>query len=334
MMPRLICACLLLPMLGIFNLLAFAECPAEWEWAREHNTAEECDFIKEIKQAFIERDKEKLLSFFPDNNSTYFGREDELKRGPRKRYLERNSFTDVFPEDYRQLVIDSKPEWVHECPLCFAHIHVSQRESNFIISAIDGGYVPEKFSTDDLPVGWVVEGHLLSPGCFSRPWISGDNYQELGVYGHREQNIGELLGTIPMTIPWPWEFQKDHPPTLSLVADIETCNENHPEPKYSDRTLMYYFKDTFHGYDAYEVIDVISTEACKSLAPNLNAKCLESVVIHCWEATGGSMGDLHHYTIYGLFEMPDGKKIVAPLRHDLENSIRNIVEDLKAEFGE
>ena len=330
-MSRLICACLLLPMLGIFYPLAFAECPEEWKYACDYLSEENCNFIKEIKQAFIERDKEKLLSCFPNSNSTFFGRWDELSRGPRRRYLERNSFTDVFPDDYRKHIIEEIPHWDSECGVCFAGICLHKNT----ICAIHYWYIPEKFPTDNLPVGWVVEGRLLSPGCFSRPWVSGDNYEEFGIGGHRKQNIGDLWGTIPMSIPWPWpNTRRDHPPTLSLVADIETCNEGYPEPKYSDRALVYSGTFEYHRFEAYEVIDVLSTEACKSLAPNLDAKCLESVVIHCWEDSGGSMSDLHYYTIYGLFEMPDGKKIVAPLRHDLENSIRNIVEDLKAEFGE
>ena len=103
----------------------------------------------------------------------------ELRRGPRRSYVEGKSFEDVFPQDWRTAILSAGPEcspvgWrgfmLASGRIWYRHMGDDRYT---IISVSD--WKPGQFPP--VPMLWRVGARVLSAGCFVYQWLSGDNFE-------------------------------------------------------------------------------------------------------------------------------------------------------------
>lgn len=288
-------------------------------------------FTSKIIDAVRDRNLDALVSYIKD----------ELAYGPRKRYLVGKKFSDVFSENFRQSILQSGPT-------CLVHswrgvilgngeiwIQYDSPTEFYIYSITD--WKEEEFNTSNMAIQWVVDGKLLTPDCFPHIWASGDNYEHLAEeYSIDLSDLGEMpgkyLGKIPLETPYPWNCPKGETcQPLSLVAKIKNCGAKLPAPTVKGRENRYeILEDDYTVQYLYELLDSLSPNVCASLAPNFTAKSLGGFLVRFGDYSGGTAGWDMHYNAYGLFQLPNGEKVLAPLAcFSSENEARNFVEDLK-----
>ncbi len=288
------------------------------------------NFTKEVVDAVREKDLNKLSDFIKN----------ELEYGPRKRSLKNKKFSDIFTDDFRQEILDSGPTcYVHSwrgVMLGNGKIWIKyDSPTSFYISSITE-WKKEIFNNTPLPLGWTVDGKTLAPSCFFREWISSDNLSEfaerfsINDFSDFKVNMGKYLGTFsldPFKPSWCETLSCDESDMLSLISPVERCTVGFPKPVENNDALRYTLKD---GIVEYEILDRISVDVCQSLAPSYKATCKESYLVRVGDI-GGSIGILNNFSIYGLFEEKNGRKVIAPLvNFDIENEAKNFVEDLKS----
>ncbi|HIB94029.1 MAG TPA: sel1 repeat family protein, partial [Candidatus Lambdaproteobacteria bacterium] len=171
-------------------------------------------FGLKIQNAVKDRNLKKLFSFVVDG---------ELGTGPRRKYVEGKTFSEIFPDDWRKQILSSKPKcsplgwkpfmlangtiWYNK----FKNDNKDEGRARCVgdkrnpslchwsIIAIDGA-MEEKFEKKDLPVGWKVSGEHIPPQCFVKEWYSSDNYEEfekqyqIENYDDFRKNPGKYLG--------------------------------------------------------------------------------------------------------------------------------------------
>ena len=64
---------------------------------------------------------------------------------------------------------------------------------------------------------------------------------------------------------------------------------------------------------AYSILTKVPLNKCQELAPNLSGQCRQSFLIEIADYSGGSMGWVYGYNIYGLFSFKDTKPLTIPL---------------------
>ena len=114
----------------------------------------------------------------------------ELTSGPRRRYAEKRSFDEVFPESWRLEILNSEPDCtpVGWRGFMLAGGRIWYRSNPFRIVAINEG-TEEEFPP--VPTGWEVDGKILSPECFAREWPSSDNFK---IFGEFASQFGIRIG--------------------------------------------------------------------------------------------------------------------------------------------
>lgn len=169
---------------------------------------------------------------------------------------------------------------------------------------------------------WEVEGKILDPHCFQTEWLSSDNIQEfyerfMGIeenyYGTKEYedfrlNIGKYWGKEindyrPITASWGDEIE--------LAVSMKSCL-NKSSNEVGERDQWVTSSEQRREY-SYRVSKKVSLEQCKLLAPNLEGECVQSYLLEIYNWTGGSMG-FKTRQIFGLFEMPNKKRYIFPLK--------------------
>lgn len=169
---------------------------------------------------------------------------------------------------------------------------------------------------------WEVEGKVLHPRCFQTEWSSSDNIQEfyerfMGIkenyYGTKEYedfrlNIGKYWGKEinhygSITASWGDEIE--------LAVSMKSCL-NKSSNEVGERDQWVTSSEQSDEY-SYRVSKKISLEQCKLLAPNLEGECVQSYLLEIYNWGGGSMG-FKTLQIFGLFEMPNKKRYIFPLK--------------------
>ena len=301
-----------------FNCTAEERYDAEWDFDGEALYVYTSDVIEAVKN----RDMEKLVSFF----------DGELQYGPRRSYLLRHDFFEIFSEGFRDDIL-------RQGPMCAKNDHRG--------IALGGGYIwienkgPEDFyirsipnwvkeeRDPNLPARWKVDGRVLRPDCFVRELWSSDNFEALSEHtglplSGLQTDIGQYLSRLPASIPAPWGDEGEFPP-LRTVAKVRECCERLPEPlsdeeadnygKYEKGDTMFVLKEEYsEEYYWLKLVKSIPTASCQGLAPGFEGQCLESYLIQLDENYGGTMTTAM-YGIYGLFLTPDGEKLIAPLHY-------------------
>ena len=280
-------------------------------------------FTQSIVDSFEKRDLAAFRSHIKD----------ELRSGPRNRYLDGKELSDIFNEEFRNTVLEYGAT-------CYVHswrgISMSDGKiwlqwlspNTFAISGVWESF-PEKFYSDDMPTGWTVNGKLLTPDRFSRPDMANENYSGLTAKLALTDSDaiasapGKFLTAMKGQTVIMGEFEN-----LSLLRNA-TPNPEHKEQRRSKGII--YFESNAQEYpirSSYQILANIPTDFCQSLAPNFAGKCIQSYLVETGDETGGTMGTIVNRGLYGLFEMPDKSRVIAPLIHlESDSAARNYLED-------
>ena len=176
-----------------------------------------------------------------------------------------------------------------------------------IISLILFVFIHCSTSFAEEPAAWKIDDKYLTPKCFIYEWMSSDNFEEFfNRYVSENKkwedwwnNIGEYYGKqIPLEDSFEASWGKD---TLSLTRYLKDCTS--PEPVTKDEVKLL----------SYSIVDVTPEESCKSLAPNIIAKCLDLKVVNVVESFPAMSSEVHT-SIYGIFELMGKNKIILPLK--------------------
>ena len=264
--------------------------------------------------------------------------EGELGNGPRKKYILDKSFEEIFDESWLDEVLSNEPDcspvgW-RGFMLGSGRIWYNKSEQGWRVFSINGG-VQEETKTSS--IGWRLDGGVIHPFCFSRPWMSGDNFEEFAdVFGISDvQNLfsapGKLFGAKisdykPLKPSWCSDSEECE--TISLVNEIAACSPKIFE--FEIRSDSIWLKDSTDGYDvehSYRTLVEFDLQKCSDLAPNIGTKCLESFLVSIGDYSGGSMGWDMSYGIYGLFDLPNnGPSIVPLVFFENKNSALNFLD--------
>ena len=169
--------------------------------------------------------------------------------------------------------------------------------------------------------GWVVNGRLLHPNCFTIRWMSSDNFEE---YEERFQieDIdrfrkfpGEFFGreiTEYAPLQPSWSDQE----RISLIQSVNSCVPL-TFSYTAENGQIYTKQETEYGQfeQTYELLEQVSVDDCDRLAPSVGTKCIAAYRIEVGEYSGGSMGWDVRVGTYGLFDLPDLGLAVVPLRY-------------------
>ena len=179
---------------------------------------------------------------------------------------------------------------------------------------------------------WKYEETVLHPYCFQTEWISSDNLQEfyerfMGVnenyYDTKEfedfsLNIGKYWGKeindfSPIKPSWGdsgFDDYKNNNIEL-LAVSMESCLGK-TSNNFGERDDWITSSQSRDEY-SYKILKKISSGQCQSLAPNLKGKCLQSYLLQIFDWGGGS-SSWQTLQIFGLFEMPENKQYIFPLK--------------------
>ena len=258
----------------------------------------------------------------------------ELDYGPRQKYVENKAFHEVFPDSWRATILKERPPCVphgyHGFMLANGLVRYkapSEDNDTFrIVEVYD--WVPEKFPS--VPVGWQVDGRLLSPQCFVYEWWSSDNFahfvEQFSIADSEDfrHNTGKYFGD-PI---YPFDPIDFYDKRISLWRNVNDCAGDFDQLRIEGLTVRDISEEHPSVYDEYTVLADVSTNLCQELAPNLPGKCLKSYLIKFCSNGGGSIGCNLGHNIYGLFRVEDGEEIVFPLKNfDTENPARNFLDN-------
>ena len=174
-------------------------------------------------------------------------------------------------------------------------------------------------------VGWKTEGRLLLPLCFARPWMSGDNFEELiewfAIANEDEffRSPGAFLGKdikdFEPIIPSWCEDQKCE--KIALVNPVTKCAPANFDYEIRDGGVWLKIDDIdgFSTQYVYSTVKRFDLQKCSQLAPNVEAECVESFLVEVGDYSGDSMGWDMTVGIYGIFDLKDLGPSVLPLRY-------------------
>ena len=165
----------------------------------------------------------------------------------------------------------------------------------------------------ETPGAWKIDNTYLTPKCFAHEWISSDNFKEF----YNKYAPGKYESSIYASPQWEdwWSnigihFGKEIPledsfeawgKTLSLTRYLENCGSD--EPKIKDKIELL----------SYAISREIPLEYCKTLAPNVDAECLDLKLIKLTQDFSGSMRPVDDMNVYGVFKLVNKKQIIIPL---------------------
>lgn len=169
--------------------------------------------------------------------------------------------------------------------------------------------------------GWVVNGRLLHPNCFTIRWMSSDNFEEFEERFQIEdierfrKFPGEFFGReiieyAPLQPSWSDEER------ISLIQSVNSCAPL-TFSYTAENGQIYTKQETEYGWfeQMYELLEQVSVNDCDSLAPSIGTKCIAAYRIKVGEYSGGSMGWDIRKGIYGLFEVNSEGFTIVPLRY-------------------
>ena len=272
-----------------------------------------------IQEAVREKDLAKFFSLV----------DGELDYGPRRKYAENKTFHEIFPDSWRTAILNDEPPctpvgwrgFMLANGLVKYKAHSEDSDTFRLVAVHD--WVPEKFPP--VPVGWKVDDRLLPPTCFEYKSDSGDNFEafaeqfSIADYGDFSHNTGKYFGD-PI-----YPFKDNTAGNIwRYVGDC--ARDMAPDQlQISDSRVEYVYPSGGERL-RYRILADVSPNLCQNLAPNLPGKCLESYLVDV-DYCGGSMGCRGPYTIYGMFQMRNGERIIFPLKNfRTENPARNFLD--------
>ena len=280
-----------------------------WEY---YDPQEAYDFGEKIKLLL----KQKNLGGIYELTGT------ELTSGPRKKFALTQNFDEVIPESLALILLEDTspctPIGWRGFTLGNGIIWYNKTDDGWRIFSIQSP-LAEELSAQ---IGWNINGDILHPQCFSRPWMSSDNYEEFA----KEYNITDLNNFKAYPGEYFGREIRDYTPLntpdwsaidyITLTNEVENCTPKNFEYKIESINDIYVHTqiDELSFVDEYyNIIKKVDVDKCSMLAPNINAKCLESYFLGTGDFSGGSMGFDSSYGIYGLFDIQNHGLTIVPL---------------------
>jgi hypothetical protein len=246
--------------------------------------------------------------------------------------LKLNKFANIFTYDDKLFYIEENED-------------ENTRVTTYQLNEKDGSKLVCKIERVNkiLPDGrWIFKEKLLTSYCFSRVWISLDNYQFYEEEFGRDQNFDEFMsrpgkyigGAVPVELTrlpdWGNPLEVSLPKRLSNCVDSDRLHKkNDVKIIVEDGLVVSKFpKDKKFGYINYPIkyrlLKRITLKHCQRFAPHLFKDCVDLGLVEITEESGGSIGIIHHIGIYGIFKNTKTRKAyVIPLINldNLSNSM-------------
>ena len=264
---------------------------------------------------------------------------DELQNGPRREFIKNKSFDQIFPKKWVTKVISTEIDcdsigW-RGFMISNGLIWFDRMESGkWTIKSING-VNQEQFDNKNL-IGWKTNKGIIPPTCFptfgnfEKPKVDLFT-EEFGIKNKTkfEYSPGEYIGkTIPLGYEIKSKISKDNVYSVSInINDCFKWNlENgfvKNEEKMNELVLVeniIYQKNDKKGREKhdrykshYEVLKKIDLSKCNQLAKQLS-QCNDSYLIRIGFQSGGTIGWLGKYYIFGIFEDENKKDFLVPLK--------------------
>jgi uncharacterized protein len=310
-----------------------------------------CETTKGIVNAVITNNNKNLIKFIDID--------EEMSNGPRIKDLQNNQLNQLFDDDwFKEISIDLCDYYslYNASAIGLGNIYIDlYNDGNFKIIAMNGYKDLNPLPSLD-PI-WEYKNIKLKPQCFTTLWMSGDNYEEYyDFYFNKKEsskhfenpefldfinNPGKYFGhkiknLDPIDSPW----EKNEKIAISVPVDICASNKIHSggyiKEKSSDKfeyliDQNYYqvsYHDDYNSSEAYRKIKKLNKEQCERLSNKELGECKESYVINTTEYSGGSMGSIGRFYVYGIFNIND-KDYIVPLKLiGNYNDTKNFIEKL------
>ena len=264
---------------------------------------------------------------------------DELQNGPRREFIKNKSFDQIFPKKWVTKVISTEIDcdsigW-RGFMISNGLIWFDRMESGkWTIKSING-VNQEQFDNKNL-IGWKTNKGIIPPTCFptfgnfEKPKVDLFT-EEFGIKNKTkfEYSPGEYIGkTIPLGYEIKSKISKDN--FYSVSINLNDCFKWNLEngfvknqEKINELVLVeniIYQKNDNQGRENhdpykshYEVLKKIDLSKCNQLAKQLS-QCNDSYLIRIGYQSGGTIGWLGKYYIFGIFEDKNKIEFLVPLK--------------------
>ena len=264
---------------------------------------------------------------------------DELQNGPRREFIKNKSFDQIFPKKWVTKVISTEIDcdsigW-RGFMISNGLIWFDRMESGkWTIKSING-VKQEQFDNKNL-FGWKTNKGIIPPTCFptfgnfEKPKVDLFT-EEFGIKNKTkfEYSPGEYIGkTIPLGYEIKTKISKNN--VYSVSINLNDCFKWNVENGFekNDATKnelvlvenIIYQKNDIKGKENhdrykshYEVLQRVDLSKCNQLAKQLS-QCNDSYLIRIGYQSGGTIGWLGKYYIFGIFEDQNKSKFLVPLK--------------------
>ncbi len=260
-------------------------------------------FGKQIIQILNEKNLIKLYELI----------DGELDSGPRRTYALKTQFDDIFDKEWIDEILKQKlpcsPVGWRGYMLGNGNVWFDKYKTGWKIRSIIGA---KQEKLESLPEKWSFNNITISPLCFTKIWMSRDNFEEFFSY-FKLKNINKFINEpgqyygkeinyfYPIKPSW---CSKDDCTTISLVTNLDTCTSSEIKTNEVKKNGIRY---------KYKLIKKVSTSNCQKLAKNLKQTCQQSYLLWVGTNSGGTIGWHSSVGIYGIFEKEDNK-LIFPLK--------------------
>jgi len=263
---------------------------------------------------------------------------DELQNGPRREFIKNKSFDQIFPKEWVNKVIKSEIDcdsvgW-RGFMISKGLIWFDRMESGkWSIKSING-VNQENFNNKNL-IGWKTDKGIIPPTCFptfgnfEKPKVDLFT-EEFRITNKRkfEYSPGEYIGkTIPLGYEIKSKISKNN--VYSVTTNLDECfkwnsengfvkNEKRKHELVLVENIIYQKnnKKGLENHDRYkshyEVLKRVDPSKCNKLAKQLS-QCNDSYLIRIGYHSGGTIGWLGKYYIFGIFDY-DNQEYIVPLK--------------------
>ena len=263
---------------------------------------------------------------------------DELENGPRREFIKNKSFDEIFPEEWVNKVVNTEIDcdsvgW-RGFMISQGLIWFNKMESGkWTIKSING-VNQDEFDNKNL-IGWETNKGIIPPTCF--PTFGYFEKPKIDLYTKKfriknkirfENSPGEYIGkTIPLGYKINSKISKNN--VYSVTTNLNECFKWNSENGFSKNEKrnnelvlvgnIVYQKNNIKGRDNYdrykshyEVLERVDLSKCNQLAKELS-RCNDSYLIRIGYYSGGTIGWLGKYYIFGIFEI-NRKPYLVPLK--------------------
>ena len=307
-------------------------------WNDYYNPEDAYKFGNIIKQIVADRDLDGLFDLVKG----------DLQYGPRKRFIESRTFSQVFTEEWRSAVLASEAPcqpvgwrgFTLANGLVWFNVDGRHPDTWQIIAMND--VAKEDYLYEPNDPAWHVDGRTVPPQCFVKILMSAENfrvYEETFGIADTEnfrRNTGQYFGReINRIDPIDSSWGNGKVPLATLLdvcisTAVVPLGNSYPPPiggtdNVSSESC---YKEACVAY-AYRLLAPVSQSECQNLAPHLSGRCESAYLVRVGDYSGGSIGWDYGFNIYGLFRLGDGRKAFIPLINFYnENNARNFIDGL------